>query len=122
MTEAQQMPTGKVSSVVARHDLVLQAAVATEMGIVESAHDSGEEVLDVAMCRGEELAKRRWSGKAYAGIRKALYLEGFAPSLPARLLPAVAVSSSVLLIEFAMSELPLDGNTAPDFEAKAVFD
>ncbi|KAG8373156.1 hypothetical protein BUALT_Bualt12G0141700 [Buddleja alternifolia] len=71
---------GKIGSAAARRDLVLTAAkvratAAVEMGIVESAHDSAEEVVDAAMRRAEELGKRRWSGKAYAGIRKALYPE-----------------------------------------------
>ncbi|KAL2242655.1 UNVERIFIED_CONTAM: Enoyl-CoA delta isomerase 2, peroxisomal [Sesamum indicum] len=71
---------GKVGSAGARRELVLLAAKvgaarAAEMGIVDSAHGTAEEVVDAAMRMGEELGKRRWSGEAYAEIRKALYPE-----------------------------------------------
>ncbi|KAK4421508.1 Enoyl-CoA delta isomerase 2, peroxisomal [Sesamum alatum] len=70
----------KVGSAGARRELVLLAAkvgaaTAVEMGIVDSAHGSAEEVVDAAMRMAEELGKKKWSGEAYAGIRKALYPE-----------------------------------------------
>ncbi|KAL0433404.1 UNVERIFIED_CONTAM: Enoyl-CoA delta isomerase 2, peroxisomal [Sesamum latifolium] len=70
----------KVGSAGARRELVLLATKvgaerAAEMGIVDSAHGSAEEVVDAAMRKAEELGKRRWSGEAYAEIRKALYPE-----------------------------------------------
>ncbi|KAI3469726.1 hypothetical protein Pfo_026389 [Paulownia fortunei] len=70
----------KVGSGLARRDLVLGAAKAraegaVAMGIVDWAHESEEEVVGAAIRMGEELGKRRWSGKAYAEIRKALYPE-----------------------------------------------
>ncbi|KAI3459472.1 hypothetical protein Pfo_016135 [Paulownia fortunei] len=69
-----------IASAAARRELVLRAAkvgaeAAVGMGIVDSAHDSAEEVVGAAKRRAEELGKRRWSGEAYAGIRKALYPE-----------------------------------------------
>ncbi|XP_075488699.1 enoyl-CoA delta isomerase 2, peroxisomal-like [Primulina tabacum] len=71
---------GKVGSSSDRRRLVLQAAKvraedAVAMGIVDSAHGSAEEVVAAAMRTGEELTKKKWSGKAYAGIRLALYPE-----------------------------------------------
>ncbi|XP_073158995.1 enoyl-CoA delta isomerase 2, peroxisomal-like [Henckelia pumila] len=71
---------GKVGGSSARRGLVLEAAKvraeeAVAMGIVDSAHDSAEEVVAAAMRRGEELSNRKWDGKAYAGIRVALYPE-----------------------------------------------
>ncbi|KAL0368409.1 UNVERIFIED_CONTAM: Enoyl-CoA delta isomerase 2, peroxisomal [Sesamum calycinum] len=70
----------KVGSAGARRELVLLAAKvgaarAVEMGIVDSAHSSVEEVVDAALRMAEELGKRRWSGEAYAEIRKSLYPE-----------------------------------------------
>ncbi|KAG8367107.1 hypothetical protein BUALT_Bualt16G0038200 [Buddleja alternifolia] len=54
-----------IASAVARRDLVLQA---TEMGIIESAHDSEEEVVDAEMCRG-----RSW--RSGSGVEKPKYTE-----------------------------------------------
>ncbi|KAK4388182.1 Enoyl-CoA delta isomerase 2, peroxisomal [Sesamum angolense] len=70
----------KVGSAGARRELVLLAAKvgaarAVEMGIVDSAHSSVEEVVDAALRMAEELGKRRWRGEAYAEIRKSLYPE-----------------------------------------------
>ncbi|KAL6535242.1 hypothetical protein OROMI_026616 [Orobanche minor] len=71
---------GKIASAADRRDLVLRAAkvggaAAERMGIVESAHESAEEVAAAAMHAAEDLGKRRWSGEAYAGIRMSLYPE-----------------------------------------------
>ncbi|KZV48201.1 putative enoyl-CoA hydratase, mitochondrial-like [Dorcoceras hygrometricum] len=71
---------GKVGGSSDRRRLVLQAAKVTAeeavaMGIVDSAHDSPEAVVAAAVRKGEELSKRKWGGKAYAGIRVALYPE-----------------------------------------------
>lgn len=71
---------GKIGSAGARRQLVLRAAkVAAEaamgMGIVDSVHDSAEEVVEAAKRTAEELGKRRWNGAAYAGIRLSLYPE-----------------------------------------------
>ncbi|KAH6788114.1 3-hydroxyacyl-CoA dehydratase 1 [Perilla frutescens var. hirtella] len=71
---------GKVGSSAARREIALKAAkigaeAAVRMGIVDAAYDSAEEVAAAAARTAEELGNRRWSGKAYAGIRKALYPE-----------------------------------------------
>ncbi|KAL2465581.1 Enoyl-CoA delta isomerase 2 [Abeliophyllum distichum] len=70
----------KIGSASARRSLVLRATKlkaeeAVEMGIVDSAHASAEEAVQAAMCLCEELSKKRWDGKVYAEIRKALYPE-----------------------------------------------
>ncbi|EPS68994.1 hypothetical protein M569_05774, partial [Genlisea aurea] len=70
----------KIGSHAARREVLLRAAKvraeeAVKMGIVDAAYDSAEEVVASAVGKGEELAKRRWSGEAYAGIRKALFPE-----------------------------------------------
>ncbi len=46
-----------------------------KMGIVDSAHDSMEEVTEASLRLGKELASRKWSGEVYAEIRKSLYPE-----------------------------------------------
>ncbi|GFP85798.1 hypothetical protein PHJA_000723500 [Phtheirospermum japonicum] len=71
---------GKVGAAADRRDLVLRAMkvgakAAVRMGIVDSAQDSAEEVEEAAMRAADEMGKRRWSGEAYAGIRKGLYPE-----------------------------------------------
>ncbi|KAH1136142.1 hypothetical protein AAZX31_10G008200 [Glycine max] len=53
----------------------VRAEGAVEMGIVHSAHDSAEGTVEAAMRLGEELARRKWVGDAYAEIRKSLYPE-----------------------------------------------
>ena len=70
----------KVGSAAARRDVMLRAKKVTAlealaMGIVDSAHDSAEAVVEVAVRLGEELVKRKWDGEVYAEIRKALYPE-----------------------------------------------
>ncbi|KAL3828710.1 hypothetical protein ACJIZ3_017512 [Penstemon smallii] len=74
------MIRGKVGSASSRRDLVLRAAKvsaeeAVGMGIVDSTHGSAEEVVAAAFGVAEELGKRKWSGDAYAAIRKSLYPE-----------------------------------------------
>ncbi|KAA8527743.1 hypothetical protein F0562_035388 [Nyssa sinensis] len=74
------MMRSKVTSVAARRDVLLRAVkvkaeTAVAMGIVDSAHDSGEAAVEAAVRLGEELAKRKWDGEVYAEIRKALYPE-----------------------------------------------
>ncbi|KAK6145972.1 hypothetical protein DH2020_019841 [Rehmannia glutinosa] len=71
---------GKIGSAAARREVLLRSAkvgaeAAVKMGIVDSAHDSAKEVVGTAMRMADELGKRRWSGEAYAGLRKALYPE-----------------------------------------------
>lgn len=51
------------------------AAEAVEMGIVDSAHDSVEGVVEASVRLGERLVKRKWNGEVYAEIRKSLYPE-----------------------------------------------
>ncbi|XP_058750663.1 enoyl-CoA delta isomerase 2, peroxisomal-like [Vicia villosa] len=46
---------------------------AVEMGIVDSAHDSAESVVEAAVRLGGELAEKKWVGKVYGEIRKSLY-------------------------------------------------
>ncbi|XP_057504247.1 enoyl-CoA delta isomerase 2, peroxisomal [Actinidia eriantha] len=70
----------KVGSTAARRDVMLRAKKVTAsealaMGIVDSAHDSAEAVVEAAVRLGEELVKRKWDGEVYAEIRKALYPE-----------------------------------------------
>ncbi|PSS33782.1 Enoyl-CoA delta isomerase 2, peroxisomal like [Actinidia chinensis var. chinensis] len=70
----------KVGSPAARRDVMLKAAKlrATEavaMGIIDSAYDSAQAVLEAAVRLGGELVKRKWNGEIYAEIRKALYPE-----------------------------------------------
>ena len=70
----------KVGSSSARRDVMLRAKKVTAsealaMGIVDSAHDSAEAVVEAAVHLGEELVKRKWDGEVYAEIRKALYPE-----------------------------------------------
>ncbi|KAI5649463.1 hypothetical protein M9H77_35468 [Catharanthus roseus] len=70
----------KMGSASSRRGLVLRAQkvgpeMAVEMGIVDSVHGSGEEAIEAAVRIGEELSKKKWNGKAYAEIRKALYPE-----------------------------------------------
>ncbi|GAB4850947.1 Enoyl-CoA delta isomerase 2, mitochondrial [Ancistrocladus abbreviatus] len=68
----------KVASAAARRDVLLRAAKiraeeAVKMGIVDSVHDSGEEVVEAAMRLGEQLAVKKWNGEVYGEIRKSLY-------------------------------------------------
>ncbi|PSS34897.1 Enoyl-CoA delta isomerase 2, peroxisomal like [Actinidia chinensis var. chinensis] len=70
----------KVGSAAARRDVMLRAKKVTAsealaMGIVDSAHDSAEAVVEAAVRLGEELVKRKWDGEVYGEIRKALYPE-----------------------------------------------
>lgn len=70
----------KMNSVSSRRGLVLRALkvkpeVAVEMGIVDSIHGSAEEAMQAASCLAEELSMKKWDGKAYAELRKALYPE-----------------------------------------------
>ncbi|KAF7807019.1 enoyl-CoA delta isomerase 2, peroxisomal-like [Senna tora] len=53
----------------------VKAAEAVKMGIVDSAHDSTEGVLEAALHLGEELGGRKWKGEVYGEIRKSLYPE-----------------------------------------------
>ncbi|KAL3506081.1 hypothetical protein ACH5RR_031463 [Cinchona calisaya] len=70
----------KLGSTSARRGLLLRTLKvkgeeAVEMGIVDSVHGSGEEVVEAAVRLAEELGKKKWEGKVYAEIRKALYPE-----------------------------------------------
>ncbi|XP_057957403.1 enoyl-CoA delta isomerase 2, peroxisomal-like [Malania oleifera] len=53
----------------------LKAEEAVKMGIVDSAHVSGESTVEAAVRQGEQLAGRKWDGKVYAEMRKSLYPE-----------------------------------------------
>ncbi|KAL6970534.1 Enoyl-CoA delta isomerase 2, mitochondrial [Sarracenia purpurea var. burkii] len=68
----------KIGSAAARRDVTLKAAKlraaeAVAMGIVDSAHDSVEAVVEAAVRLGQELVKRNWDGEVYAEIRKSMY-------------------------------------------------
>ncbi|CAK9165453.1 unnamed protein product [Ilex paraguariensis] len=70
----------KIGSDSARRGLVLRAAKikaeeAVEMGIVDSAHDNGEEAVEAAVRLGEQLSKRKWDGAVYGELRKSLHPE-----------------------------------------------
>ncbi|GFY84966.1 indole-3-butyric acid response 10 [Actinidia rufa] len=70
----------KVGSPAAWRDVMLKAAKlraaeAVAMGIIDSAYDSAQAVLEAAVRLGGELIKRKWNGEIYAEIRKALYPE-----------------------------------------------
>lgn len=70
----------KIRSAAAMRDVLLRgakvrAAEAVKMGIVDSAHDSAESVLEAAVRLGEQLAGSKWNGEVYAEIRKSLYPE-----------------------------------------------
>lgn len=70
----------KIASPSTRRALLLRGAKvrgdeALGMGIIDSVLGSGEEALAAAVRLGEDLAKKKWDGKVYAEIRKALYPE-----------------------------------------------
>lgn len=70
----------KVGSVLARRDVMLRGLKikgdeAVKMGIVESAHDSRDSVVDAAMRLGEQLTQRKWNGDVYAQIRMSMFPE-----------------------------------------------
>ncbi|OVA07444.1 Crotonase superfamily [Macleaya cordata] len=88
----------KISSPIARRDVVLQASMkaekAVEMGIIDSAYDSLEETMEAALLLGEKLAARKWKGEIYADIRKNAFpkisellglVKNFKSVVPARL-------------------------------------
>ncbi|OVA00107.1 Crotonase superfamily [Macleaya cordata] len=89
----------KISSPIARRDVVLQASKikaekAVEMGIIDSAYNSLEETMEAALRLGEKLAARKWKGEIYADIRKNAFpeisellglVENFKSVVPARL-------------------------------------
>ncbi|XP_028762391.1 enoyl-CoA delta isomerase 2, peroxisomal-like [Neltuma alba] len=55
--------------------LKVKATEGVKMGIVSSAHDSTESVMEASVRLGEELAQRKWNGEVYAELRKSLYPE-----------------------------------------------
>lgn len=70
----------KVSSASARREILLRGAKikgaeALNMGIVDTVHDSADEVVEEAERLGEQLSARKWNGEVYAEIRKSLYPE-----------------------------------------------
>lgn len=70
----------KLGSPAARREVMLSAAKlkadeAVRLGIVDSAHDTAEEVVAEAVRLAEKLAARNWNGEVYAEIRKGLYPE-----------------------------------------------
>ncbi|XP_044486355.1 enoyl-CoA delta isomerase 2, peroxisomal-like [Mangifera indica] len=65
----------KIGSASVRRDILLRAMKikgedAVKKGIVDSAHDSMEEVTEASMRLGKELASRKWRGEVYVEIRK----------------------------------------------------
>lgn len=74
------MMRSKISSASARRDVLLggrkvKGDEAVTMGLVDSAHDSAESVVEAAVRLGEKLAQRKWNGEVFAEIRKSLYPE-----------------------------------------------
>lgn len=74
------MMRSKISSASARRDVLLggrkvKGDEAVTMGLVDSAHDSAESVVEAAVRLGEQLAQRKWNGEVFAEIRKSLYPE-----------------------------------------------
>lgn len=70
----------KVGSHAARRSLVLEssklrAGEALGLGMIDSAHAGAKETVDAAEQLAETLSKRRWDGKIYAELRKALIPE-----------------------------------------------
>ncbi|XP_059312864.1 enoyl-CoA delta isomerase 1, peroxisomal-like [Lycium ferocissimum] len=70
----------KVGSPVVWREVVLKATkltgdMAVERGIVDSVYNGVEETVEAAVKLGEELVRRKWDGKVYAGCRKTLYVE-----------------------------------------------
>lgn len=68
----------KVGSTLALRDIFLKAkkikgGEAVKMGLVESAYDSEEKLIEASMRLGQQLAARKWNGAVYAEIRKSLY-------------------------------------------------
>lgn len=68
----------KIGSPAALRDVVLRASKlkaddGLRHGMVYSAHDSAEGTVEAAVRLGEQLAARKWDGKAYAELRKSLY-------------------------------------------------
>ncbi|GMY05155.1 enoyl-CoA delta isomerase 2, peroxisomal-like [Fagus crenata] len=88
----------KIGSVSARRDILLAGAKikgdeAVRMGIVDSAYDSAESVVEAAVRLGERLAEKKWNGEVYAEIRKSLYPE---PCGVLGLVPKTVIASSKL--------------------------
>lgn len=53
----------------------ISAAVGVEWGIVDSAHENGEETLEAAVRLGMDFASRKWEGKIYADCRRTVFAE-----------------------------------------------
>jgi|UniRef100_A0A2N9GSH1 enoyl-CoA hydratase/carnithine racemase len=88
----------KIGSVSARRDILLAGTKikgdeAVRMGIVDSAYDSAESVVEAAVRLGERLAEKKWNGEVYAEIRKSLYPE---PCGVLGLVPKTVIASSKL--------------------------
>ncbi|GMY27191.1 enoyl-CoA delta isomerase 2, peroxisomal-like [Fagus crenata] len=88
----------KIGSVSARRDILLAGTKikgdeAVRMGIVDSAYDSAESVVEAAVLLGERLAEKKWNGEVYAEIRKSLYPE---PCGVLGLVPKTVIASSKL--------------------------
>ncbi|KAI3843009.1 hypothetical protein MKW92_006710 [Papaver armeniacum] len=70
----------KITSPIARRDVVLRAAKLTaekavEYGIIDSAHENLEETMKAGLKLGEELGSKKWKGEIYADIRMNSYSE-----------------------------------------------
>ncbi|KAJ9536878.1 hypothetical protein OSB04_029611 [Centaurea solstitialis] len=74
------MVRSKVGKPEVRRDVLLRgvkakAEEAVGMGLVDSAHDSAERVVEAGVRMGEELGDKKWDGEVYSEIRKSLYPE-----------------------------------------------
>ncbi|XP_038877355.1 enoyl-CoA delta isomerase 2, peroxisomal-like [Benincasa hispida] len=70
----------KIGSSLAVRDLILRGMkvggeAAVRMGVVESAHQGQDAVVNAAVRLGEQLAGRNWDGEVYAKVRRSLYPE-----------------------------------------------
>ncbi|MED6130688.1 hypothetical protein PIB30_002799 [Stylosanthes scabra] len=68
----------KITSPVVMREVLMggvkvKAAEGVKMGIVDSAHDSAESVVEASVRLGNKLSRRKWVGDVYADIRKSLY-------------------------------------------------
>ncbi|CAI9753015.1 unnamed protein product [Fraxinus pennsylvanica] len=75
-----QIVKSKIASPKVWREVILKASkinaeMAVEWGIVDSAHDSAEETVEAASRLGMELVKRNWDGKVYAENRKTLFVD-----------------------------------------------
>ncbi|KAK6128450.1 hypothetical protein DH2020_037818 [Rehmannia glutinosa] len=53
----------------------ITAAKGVEWGIVDSAHDNGEETVEAAVRLGMDLVNRKWDGKVYGNTRRTVFAD-----------------------------------------------